>query len=98
MNNKQIKYLKGLAQKMNPSVIVGKAQVTDPVVEELRKGLAAHELVKVKFAEPDREDFLQLAEDLREKACASKIQIIGRMAIYYRQHPDVAKRKIRLPS
>lgn len=93
----QIKYLRGLAQKLNPNVMVGKEQVTASLLKELDRALNDHELVKVKVQEEEKTDFIATAKDLADKSGAFLIQEIGRMAVYYRPSVNPDKRKISLP-
>ncbi|MBV9493197.1 MAG: YhbY family RNA-binding protein, partial [Acidobacteria bacterium] len=44
---KQRQFLKGLAHPLQPIVRVGKAGLTPGIVEETRKSIEAHELIKV---------------------------------------------------
>ena len=56
VTSKQRQFLRGLAHPLEPVVRVGKGGVTDAVVEETKKSLAAHELIKVRI-ESDDSDF-----------------------------------------
>src|SRR3954465_1272619 len=49
LSAKQRQFLKGLAHPMSPVVRVGKGSVSDAVVEETKRSLAAHELIKVRI-------------------------------------------------
>jgi RNA-binding protein len=92
LTSKQRQFLKGLAHPLSPVVRVGKGRLTASVIEETRKSLAAHELIKVRIEGPDRQ---ALAEDLAQKADAEVAALIGKVAILYR--PREEKPKIKLP-
>ena len=47
VTGKQKKYLKGLAHKLNPVVMVGNNGVSEAVLKEINATLAAHELIKI---------------------------------------------------
>ena len=86
---KQRQFLKGLAHRLTPVVRIGKEGLTPSVVEETRKSLAAHELIKVRIEDRD------LAEELARAADADLAGAIGKIAILYR--PREEKPKIKLP-
>lgn len=89
---KQRQFLKGLAHPLSPVVRVGKGGVSEAVVKETKKSLAAHELIKVRFDSEDREE---LAEKLAEAADAHVAGLIGKTAILYRAREE--KPRIKLP-
>ena len=89
------KYLRGLAQRMDPVVYVGKAGLSDSVVESADLALEAHELVKVRFIDhKDEKD--EITQVLAERTGAQVAGRIGHVAIIYRQNPDEDKRRIDL--
>lgn len=97
ITGKQRSYLKGLAQKLDPTVYIGKAGLTDSVVRSIEDKLNASELVKVKIQEgctlQPKETCSRLAEELH----AEFVQAIGRRFVLYRQAEKKEKRKIVLP-
>ena len=90
---KQRQYLRGLAHPLEPVVRVGKAGVSDAVVEETKKSLLAHELIKVRIDGDGRKD---LAASLAELTDAQVAGIIGKTAILYRAREE--KPRIKLPT
>ena len=46
LNNHQKAYLRGLANRLTPTVMVGKDGISDSLIESLDNSLTAHELVK----------------------------------------------------
>ena len=89
---KQRQYLRGLAHPLAPVVRVGKGGVSDAVVEETKKSLLAHELIKVRIDGGERKD---LATSLAELTGAQIAGIVGKTAILYRAREE--KPKIKLP-
>ncbi|MFO7975111.1 MAG: YhbY family RNA-binding protein, partial [Candidatus Hydrogenedentota bacterium] len=90
------KYLRGLGQKLEPIVMVGKNGITDTLIDSTNKALTAHELVKVRFV--DRKDEKRALID--ELAAATKSEVVGMIghtALLYRQHEEEEKRKIFFP-
>jgi len=92
---KQKQFLKGLAHPLAPVVRVGRNGVTPAVVEETKKSLLAHELIKVRFDSDDAEERKSQAEFLAEEADAQIAGRVGKMAMMYRAREE--KPRIKLP-
>ena len=77
-----------IGHHLRPIVTVGNLGITDGVIEETRRALRDHELIKVKLniekkAERDREvKSLSLALD------AHFIQLIGKNALLFKRNPN----------
>ena len=85
-----------MAQKIKPVVYIGKSGVGSGVTESLREALEHHELVKVKFIDfkPERET---LAGELAAQTESTIVQIIGNVAVFYKEQDDPEKKKYALP-
>jgi RNA-binding protein len=93
MTNAEKRHLKGLAQRMEPLVYLGKAGMTDAFLAGMEVALTNHELVKLKFA-AFKDERHELGEQIAQRTGSELIWIVGHVAVFYRQHPDPAKRKI----
>ena len=93
LNNAQIRKLKGLAQRMEASLKVGKQGLSEGFIKTLDQELARHELVKLKFAE-FKEQRKELAPQLAERTQSHLVALVGNVAVLYRQNPEEDKRKI----
>jgi RNA-binding protein len=91
--NSTVSKLKGLAQRLDPVLSLGKAGVTEAFVKSLDEVLGQHELVKIKFA-AFKDERKTIAPQLAEKTASQLIWIVGHVAVYYRQQPNPEKRKI----
>src|SRR5262245_39389422 len=91
------KYLKGMAHHLKPVVHVGKQGLIANLITTLSKTLHAHELIKVKFVDL-KEQRKELSLEMATRTNSELAGIVGHIAILYRQHPDLEKRRIRLPS
>jgi RNA-binding protein len=89
-------YLRGLAHNIKPVVQIGKSGITNEVTASINEALAARELIKVKFID-FKEDKKAISEKIEEVTRSVMAGMIGNTAIFFREHPDEAKRKIRLP-
>lgn len=93
LSNSTISKLKSLAQRLEPVLALGKAGATDAFLKSLGEALAQHELVKIKFA-AFKDERKTIAPQLAEKTGSHLVWIVGHVAVFYRQQPDAAKRKV----
>ena len=96
LSSHQKQYLKGLAHKRKPIVQVGKNGVTEQLITDIKRALASHELIKVKFIS-FQEEKQALAEGIAERSQSEQVMMIGNMAVFYREQSNPQKRKIKLP-
>ena len=90
---KQKQFLKGLAHPLSPVVRIGKAGLTPGVINEAKKSLEAHELIKVRIEEDDSATRGSIAAELAQSADAEVAATIGKLAILYRardENPAIA--------
>jgi len=85
---KQRQFLKGLAHALSPVVRVGKGGGKETVVEETKKSLAAHELIKVRIDADEGEERRALAAKLAAAADAEVAGSVGKIAILYRPRDE----------
>ena len=95
ITSKQRSYLKGLAQKIDATVYIGKQGLTENVIREIENGLASRELVKVKIQEGCLLNPKETALEVAPKLKAEFVQAIGRKFILYRESRD--NKRIELP-
>lgn len=96
LNEKQKKFLKGLAHKLEPVTRVGNPGLTPSLVKEVEGQLLAHELIKVKVMVGDRDERDMVIERMCAATSAMLVQRIGNMAVLYKRNPK--KPKIELPN
>ena len=77
-----------IGHHLRPIVTVGNLGVTDGIIEETRRALRDHELIKVKLniekkTERDRE-----VTTLSSASNAHFIQMIGKSALLYKKNPN----------
>ena len=78
------KNLKALGHKLNPVVMVAGKGLSDAVLEEVRRALHDHELIKVKVAEGPME--VDEAATLLVSGTSSElVQVIGRMVVLFKR-------------
>jgi len=88
LTGKQRQFLRGLAHALEPVVRIGRAGASPSVVEETKRSLNAHELIKVRIDNDDSSQRKALAEELA-KACDAEVAgTIGKLAILYRPRDE----------
>jgi len=86
--------LRGIGQRLDSMLLVGQAGVTPGVLNELNRLIVANELVKLRFVGSDRHQRAALAETLANEAHCEHVGSVGNTALFYRQHPEAAQRKL----
>ena len=84
----QRRELKARAHPLNPVVLIGGDGLTQPVLDEIERSLAAHELIKVRAAESGREQRARMIAEICERTGAQPVQIIGKMLVLYLRKPE----------
>ena len=95
LNGKEKRYLRSLANPLEPVVQVGKGSVTDSVLFSLNEALEARVLVKVIVLKNCLDEVSDVAEELAGQSKSELVQVIGRNVVLYRRHPK--KPVIELP-
>ena len=74
--------------------MLGQHGLGENVLNEINIALDTHELIKVKLAGADKAERNQISSAIVAQQKASLIQIIGRVAIFYRPNPEKKKNRI----
>jgi RNA-binding protein len=88
LTGKQRQFLRGLAHALEPVVRVGRAGASPSVIEETKRSLASHELIKVRIDHDDSAQRKALAEELAKACDAELAGTIGKLAILYRRREE----------
>lgn len=91
LTGKQRAYLRGLAQKEECILYVGKAGLTDPVIAQAKEALQARELVKGKVQEACLYTAAEAQQLLCQACGADGVQVIGRTFVLYKKNEKAAK-------
>lgn len=95
LTSKQKQFLKGLAHPLAPLVRIGRGRLKDSVIEETKKSLLAHELIKVRIESDDSAERRSIAENLASAADAAIAGSVGKIVMLYREREE--KPAIKLP-
>jgi RNA-binding protein len=93
----QKSHLRGLGQKLEASLKLGKAGLTPSFFKELERLLHARELVKLRFLGSDRDERAAFCGRIASEGRCECVGAVGHTALFYRTNPDPALRRIVVP-
>lgn len=96
MNSAMRNFLRKRAHELKPIVMVGKQGADERVSQALDEALTSHELVKLRFQDFHDEQ-RPLAESLAAATGAELVNIVGHIALFFRQNEDKDKRIVHIP-
>ncbi len=77
--------LRGRAHRLHPVVLVGANGLGAPLLAEIDRALAAHELIKIRVTGSDRADRERLLAQVCAATGAAPVQHIGKVLVVYRE-------------
>jgi RNA-binding protein len=80
--------LRAHGHALKPLVQVGKGGVTRGVLAQVAQALFDHELVKVRVGTECPVDRFGVADELGEQPGTQVVQILGRVVLVYKRHPE----------
>lgn len=86
--------LRALGQRMEPTIKVGKEAMTPAIVADLKRQLAAHELVKLRFAGLPRDERAALCARLAAATASACVGAVGQTALFFAASPKGGSRSI----
>ncbi len=96
LTSKQRRTLKGLGQRMNDDLRLGKAGISDSFVNHAGQLLDRQELIKIRFTDISGADRQALADQVSEALHAQCVGVVGRTMLIYRDNPDLEPQKKKL--
>jgi RNA-binding protein len=84
VNDKQKRYLKGLAHSLKPVVMLGDKGLTENVLNEIDNALSHHELIKVRVSGQERAERLEMLNSIAEQTSSDLVLVIGHIGGFYR--------------
>ena len=84
LTSHQRQFLKSLAHRLHPVVMIGNQGLTPAVLKEIEHSLAAHELIKIKAATDAAETRQAWLEEICKAVKAVTVQQIGKIMVIYR--------------
>ncbi len=93
LTSKQRAYLRGLANSLEPVLIVGKGGVTENVAAEAENALHTRELIKGRVLESSLLTAREACDELARRTGAQGVQAIGSKFVLYRENRDLPEEK-----
>jgi RNA-binding protein len=90
-------FLRGLGQRLDATLKLGREGVTPAVVSELERLLLAHELVKVRFVNADRDERAAACARVAEALRCLCVGAVGHTALFYRANASADDRRVVFP-
>jgi len=84
VNDKQKRYLRGLAHPLKSVVMLGNKGLTEAVQAEIDNALSRHELIKVKVSGAEKTERLVILNNIAETNNADIVMSVGHVAAFYR--------------
>lgn len=98
LTSKQRAYLRGLANPLEPIVIIGKDGIGDNLIKQANDALEARELIKCRVLENSMLTAREACDELSVLTRSEQVQVIGTKFVLYRPtHKKDKKDKLILP-
>ena len=83
--------LRATAHSLVPVVMIGNDGLTAPVIAEIERSLMAHELIKIRVFNDDRDQREAWLGDICDQLSAAPIQHIGKLLVIWRKSEEKTK-------
>jgi len=88
ITSKQRAFLRGLANKIDASVQVGKGGINENMLKLVNDTLEKHELIKVHVLENAFSETSDVCHELASLVCAEEVQVIGSKFVLYKESKE----------
>lgn len=88
LTSKQRAQLRGMANKTETILQIGKTGITEQTIKQIDDALTARELIKIRTLETSPLSSRQSADFVAEKIGADVVQVIGSRIVLYRESKD----------
>jgi RNA-binding protein len=95
LSSKQRAYLRSLANKLEPVVIIGKGDIDRNMIKQVDDALEARELIKLKVLNTSMYDAREACRIISRETGSEGVQVIGNKFVLYR--PSKERPTIDLP-
>jgi len=94
LSGKQVRFLRGLGHHLQPTVMIGKEEITPQLINATNEALGVHELIKVRLQEGCLLDRKEAATELADATSSQIAQVLGKTFLLYRKAEEPS---IKLP-
>jgi len=88
LTSKQRAYLRGLANTIEPVLIIGKGGLNDNMMADIDAALEARELIKIKILNNSMTEPKEASIEIAERTGAEVVQVIGGKFVLYRKSEE----------
>lgn len=88
LTSKQRAYLRGLANTLEPILLIGKGGLNDNMLVDIDAVLENKELIKIKILNNSMTEPKEASNEIAEKLGADVVQVIGGKFVLYRQSEE----------
>ena len=85
------KALKARAHTLDPVVLIGDQGLTSAVIREIDRSLKAHELIKIRAFNDERDERTAWLDEICSALHAAPVQHIGKILVVWRENPELTK-------
>ena len=91
LSDKQLRFLRGRAHALKPVIHIGNKGLSAGVLDETRRALADHELIKLRIQGLDRAARDALLAELVRQTGGALVTRIGHVAVLFRQNAKLSR-------
>ena len=88
ISGKHKRELRGKAHSLRPVILIGSKGLTEALYNEIGIALQAHELIKIKINDHDKDTIKTMIPEICEHTESEHIQTIGHTVIIWRKRVD----------
>lgn len=92
LTSKEKRQLRQIAHHLQPVITVAERGLTENLLDETRRALDQHEIIKAKLNVADRAVRRDLGMTLAAECASEVVQVIGKVWVLYRANPDADPR------
>ncbi|MFN2362807.1 MAG: YhbY family RNA-binding protein [Halarsenatibacteraceae bacterium] len=90
LTGKDRSYLRAEGHGMDPLLQVGKDGLSESTIDKTEELLTDHELIKLRVLDNNQLSAKESANKLAELTESSVVQVIGNVALLYRENPEIS--------
>lgn len=88
LTSKQRAYLRGLANTLEPVLLIGKGGLNENMMADIDAALEARELIKIKILNNSMSEPKETSMEIAQRTGADVVQVIGGKFVLYRQSEE----------
>lgn len=90
LTGKDRSYLRAEGHGMDPLLQIGKDGLSESTIDKTEELLTDHELIKLRVLDNNQLSAKESANKLAELTDSSVVQVIGNVALLYRENPEIS--------